>query len=147
MDAPRCYPGTREEVMKNIVSWIDAIEPRKQWILWLSGPAGAGKSAIMQSLTDRFVAECRPMASFFFFRSDQTRNRIRPLIAALVYQIIRTHPDTAQIICTAIDSDPFIFDQSIEYQIQSLIVQPLQHVIRTQGSQSVFVAHGRRGRM
>ncbi|KAF9475784.1 hypothetical protein BDN70DRAFT_773458, partial [Pholiota conissans] len=81
-DPPRCHPNTRVEVLEKIRDWaIQYGYDRKSWILWLNGAAGAGKSAIMQSILEllllryTFVA----VASFFFSRGDSTRNTIAPL--------------------------------------------------------------------
>lgn len=49
---PKCYPGTLVEVLKPIIDWIDDPDPRER-ILWLNGPAGAGKSAITRTIAER----------------------------------------------------------------------------------------------
>ncbi|KAJ6465446.1 hypothetical protein C8R45DRAFT_1174019 [Mycena sanguinolenta] len=47
---PRCHPETRTEMLKDLHNWaLDRDAQNK--ILWLHGPAGAGKSAIMQTLS------------------------------------------------------------------------------------------------
>ncbi len=45
---PRCHPDTRKKVLKVITDWIEDSYPRQR-IVWLNGPAGAGKSAIAQT--------------------------------------------------------------------------------------------------
>ncbi|KAF5326764.1 hypothetical protein D9619_004477 [Psilocybe cf. subviscida] len=77
-DAVRCCPGTREEVLAKIEAWIASAKVangRERGIFWLSGPAGAGKSAIVQTLAERCLARGVPTANFFFFRGDVTRLR------------------------------------------------------------------------
>ena len=49
---PRCYPETRVEVLKTITNRIDDANPRKR-IFWLNSPAGAGKTAIAQTIAER----------------------------------------------------------------------------------------------
>ena len=49
--APRCLAGTRKEILKEIETWIEAGHQGKS-ILWLHGPAGAGKSAIAQTVAE-----------------------------------------------------------------------------------------------
>ena len=68
---PRCYPETRVEVLKTITDWIDDPEPRQQ-IFWLNGPAGAGKSAITQTIAER-LKDTQLAASFFFQRNTSDR--------------------------------------------------------------------------
>ncbi|KAF9470329.1 hypothetical protein BDN70DRAFT_774951, partial [Pholiota conissans] len=95
--------------------------------LWLNGAAGAGKSAIMQSILEllllryTFVA----VASFFFSRGDSTRNTIAPLVPTLAYQLIQQIPQTSEFILSTISHNPLIFEQSLEFQLQQLIIQPL----------------------
>ncbi|KAJ6465466.1 hypothetical protein C8R45DRAFT_787194, partial [Mycena sanguinolenta] len=46
---PKCHPETRTQMLEDLRKW--ALDPRpKTTILWLYGPAGAGKSAIMRTL-------------------------------------------------------------------------------------------------
>ncbi|KAF8170392.1 hypothetical protein BJ912DRAFT_150531 [Pholiota molesta] len=70
------------------------------------------------------------IASFFFFRGDSTRNTMAPLIATLVYQLIRAIPETKDDILIAIEHDRLIFDQSLESQLELLIIQPLLRLPR-----------------
>ncbi|KAF9472313.1 hypothetical protein BDN70DRAFT_900644 [Pholiota conissans] len=128
IDPPRCHPKTREDVLETMFEWIMSSKQREEWILWLNGAAGAGKSAIMQTLAERCVAALMAVASFFFFRTDSTRNSIGPLVATLAYQLIQTIPEVSDHIQHIIENNPLIFDQTIESQLQQLIVQPYLHL-------------------
>jgi hypothetical protein len=44
-DRPLCLPGTRQDVLEDIVDWINTPSTNSN-ILWLHGVAGAGKSTI-----------------------------------------------------------------------------------------------------
>lgn len=125
IDAPKCHPGTREEVMADIEKWIDFDGARTHWIMWLSGPAGAGKSAIAQSIAERCVKRGVPVASFFFFRTDNTRNNLQPLVATLAYQITCLYPGVKGAISSVIDANPLIFSHSVEEQFRRLVLSPL----------------------
>ncbi|KAF5323292.1 hypothetical protein D9619_013513 [Psilocybe cf. subviscida] len=109
---------------------IQALERghRERWFFWLSGPAGAGKSAIIQSVAEGCVERNLPMASCFF-RADPTRNRVRPLVATIVYQMIAVYPDLKGVITSVIENDPLLFGLSLEDQFDQLIVRPL-HTMR-----------------
>jgi hypothetical protein len=113
--------------MQSIYDWIVQLEqgPRNKWLLWLNGAAGAGKSAIMQSVAERCVLEAIAIASFFFVRADSTRNTMAPLVATLVYQLIQAIPETSDEIILNIERNPLIFKQSLESQLQQLLIQPL----------------------
>ncbi|KDR69201.1 hypothetical protein GALMADRAFT_145603 [Galerina marginata CBS 339.88] len=97
--------------------------------MWLYGPAGAGKSAIAQSIAELCFAEGRLLASFFFGRSDPSRNHGRFLIPTIAYQISTTFPSTREGIIKAIDRDPLIFTRSLSTQFSALVVEPLQSLI------------------
>ncbi|KAF8997560.1 hypothetical protein BDQ17DRAFT_1198270, partial [Cyathus striatus] len=64
-DAPKCHPETRKTVLNNIMSWINSDNEATR-IMWLYGPAGAGKSAIAQTTADECYSERKLAASFFF---------------------------------------------------------------------------------
>ncbi|KAF5326717.1 hypothetical protein D9619_004068 [Psilocybe cf. subviscida] len=129
-DEVKCFPGTREEVLAKIEAWIDANDlNRERRIFWLSGPAGAGKSAIVQTLAERCMARGVPMANFFFFRGDATRNHARPVTATLLYQLIKSYPKLKALIKNVLEETPRIFDQALYDQFEYLINNPVRSII------------------
>lgn len=114
-------------MFEDILKWIFHPEgmERAKWLLWLNGAAGAGKTAIEQSLAELCSKRGIPAASFFFFHSDHTRNTLRPVVATLAYQLIQLVPSTRDFIVKKIESDPLIFQRTFEAQLQALIVEPL----------------------
>ena len=103
----------------------DAVE-RTLWIIWLNGAAGAGKSAIAQSIAELCIAHGILVASFFFNRSDPNRNNISRIVATLSYQLTVLLPKIKDIIVDVIESDPLIFEQSFDSQLEKLIITPLR---------------------
>ncbi|KAJ7194571.1 hypothetical protein GGX14DRAFT_678714, partial [Mycena pura] len=120
---PRCHPKTREDILENIWSWSTQNDPKTS-ILWLWGPAGAGKSAIAQTFCQRLSDEGRLGASFFFKRGHPSRGNARKLIATIAYQLARLFPEVKNIVSKIISEDPSIVDQSIATQLQALIFGP-----------------------
>jgi len=96
--------------------------------MWLYGGAGAGKSAIGQTLAERCYAEGRLLASFFFGRSDGTRNHVKFLIPTIACQIYANFPSTRNDISLVINTDPLIFKKSLLFQLMALVIQPLKHL-------------------
>ena len=47
--------------------------------------------------------------SFFFFRTDPTRNNAKYLIGTLAYQLCKIVPGAKEFVVKAIDDDPLIF--------------------------------------
>ena len=126
-DPPKCHPKTRHLVLERITEWIFGKGDRDALILWLYGPAGAGKSAIAQTIAE-WLSNNAPqnlLATFFFSKSDPTRNNEQPLIATLAYQMAVSIPQTKSYLEAVIDRDPLILSKSVEAQINSLIVEPL----------------------
>jgi len=99
--------------------------------MWLTGAAGAGKSSIAQSIIEQLLTRTDHLmlASFFFSKSDPTRNHAEALIATLAYQVYRAIPAIQSRIISAIDDDPLIFTKILDYQLVTLILQPLQDLI------------------
>ncbi|KAF8171695.1 hypothetical protein BJ912DRAFT_1148436 [Pholiota molesta] len=129
VDPPRCHPDTRVAIQNQIYDWIlmDLLI-RQVWIMWMHGAAGAGKSAIMQSIAELCEKAQIPLASFFFFRTDPTRNSTASFIATLVYQLIQLLPQVQDEIFGIIENNPLIFAQSLKSQVEKLIIQPLFRV-------------------
>ena len=94
-------------------------------ILWFYGPAGAGKTAIAHNIAERCDLENLLLATFFFSRSDPTRNNSKSFITTIAYQIAINIPKTQEKIVAAIERDPLILTRSMEAQVVSLIVDPL----------------------
>lgn len=127
VDPPRCHENTRRVVLQEILSWmILADTERAAWMAWLNGAAGAGKSAICQTIAEMCATQGIHVASFFFFRTDPTRNTIQPLVATLVYQMIQLVPEIKDIILSTIEGNPLIFQQSLATQLDELVIKPLR---------------------
>lgn len=135
-EAPKCYPRTRVAVREEILSWMaygeELATPKK--LLWLTGPAGSGKTAIMGSIADEFHKKGDLAATFFFsslLGSRYRRTKLR-FIATLAYQLIQ-HPDLGfikQHILSIVSRDPAIFEKQLKEQMEVLILQPLREFRR-----------------
>ena len=130
-DPPKYHPNTRVAILNKIMKWIKREEDRDAFILWLYGPAGAGKSAIAQTIAEMCEEEMILLASFFFSRNDPSRCTAKPLIATIAYQITSNLPDVRESILGAIERDPLIFSKSFAVQVKSLIMAPLQQLAQT----------------
>lgn len=133
-DAPKCMPETRVAVQDEILSWItdghrDA-SPKK--ILWVTGPAGTGKTAILGTIADRYKEKGLLAASFFFssFFGSRDRRSKKCLISTLAYQLLQhssmqaagVHAVTLQ----SIERDPAIFQKRLQTQLDGLILDGLR---------------------
>ena len=128
-DPPKCHPNTRVAVLEYLMGWIFGHNDPEALIFWLYGPAGAGKSAILQTIAVICAKRKSILASFFFGGSDPLRNTFNPLIPTIACQIAIAIPEIKSLVELAIDRDPIIFDKSIATQLQSLIIHPLKDLI------------------
>ncbi|KAF5329488.1 hypothetical protein D9619_009505 [Psilocybe cf. subviscida] len=133
-DEVRCHPGTRKEVIRVIERWMDAPDNTNPPMMWLSGPAGAGKTAIVQTVAERCKRRDVPHANFFFFRADSSRCSTFPLVATLVYQICQIYPAVRETVATTLSDNPLILHGSIEEQLSLLPVEPLRNAQRFSAS-------------
>ena len=117
---PSCYPRTREEVQQIITDWVDDADAPER-IMWLNGPAGAGKSAIAQSIAERYQ-DSRLAASFFFLRSSEDRGVADRLFMTLAWQLAFSIPETRPYIESVLKKEPLLYTKSIEVQFNRLIV-------------------------
>jgi len=109
------------------MDWVK--DPNKVALfLWLYGPAGAGKSAIAQTIAELLEKAGLLAAAFFFSRNAAGRNDKTRLIATLVYQLVNSIPEIRAHVLEAVEQDPALFSCSIEAQIQALIVKPFNAV-------------------
>ncbi|KAJ3515591.1 hypothetical protein NLJ89_g1661 [Agrocybe chaxingu] len=126
-DPPKCHPGTRQTVLKKLFDWI--LDHQDTFIHWLYGPAGAGKSAIMQTLALQLHEKGLLIATFFFSRTIAAQSNEKRLVATIAYQLAVAIPSTRPHIQKAIELDPAVLLKSLETQFQQLVITPLNRVI------------------
>ncbi|KAF8988220.1 hypothetical protein BDQ17DRAFT_1224098, partial [Cyathus striatus] len=122
-DAPKCHPDTRTQLLYDVNEWIK--QPSKvTGIMYLHGPAGAGKSCIARSACQEassgFLA-----ASFFFQRGSQDRNNAKKLFTTIAYQLAMLNDELAKCIAEEIHKDPrLLYDAPLERQFRKLVLEP-----------------------
>jgi hypothetical protein len=93
-------------------------------VTWLYGPAGTGKSAIMQMLARQLQDAKRLGGCFFFKRGHATCGNGRTLFATIAYQLALNVSWLKTPIGQIVEDDPSIVVRSIETQMERLIVEP-----------------------
>ena len=129
-DPPKCHPNTRKAILKKIMDWVQGLGEleRRFYFMWLYGPAGAGKSAIAQTIAElchelKFLA-----AGFFFSRTTAGRNDHSRLISTLTYQLCLSIPEIRIYVEDAIELDPNLFFLTLDDQVRKLIIEPLSRL-------------------
>ncbi|KAJ7204765.1 hypothetical protein GGX14DRAFT_522974 [Mycena pura] len=128
---PRCHPETRSKMLDKLWNWAiksewsEKIETTKALpVLWLHGPAGAGKSAIMRTFAERLADAGRLGGSFFFKRDHATRGNAQKLFATIAYQLALCVTQLKYRISQIVEDDPSSVGRLMSVQMQSLIVAP-----------------------
>jgi hypothetical protein len=132
LDAPKCHPETRTAVRADIMSWVkhgECDETPKRF-LWLSGPAGSGKTAIAGTIADECYKQDLLAASFFFsaFAGSGNRRSKTSFIATLVYGLIQ-HESIVGLkeeVLAVVERDPMVFEKHMHQQLEELVLKPLR---------------------
>ena len=121
----RCDPETRLEVIAEIKQWLNGSDKRA--ICWLSGPAGYGKSAVAQTIAERYAAKGRLLGCFFFLRGAGERSHISRLIPTLAHQISLSVPAVKPLLKKVLRDEPAMLGPSVSlaHQFQKLIIEPI----------------------
>lgn len=121
--APKCKPGTRAKVIKDMGDWVGK-EGVETPILWFQGPAGGGKTCIMREV----VAQCEKQgfiaATYFFSTRVAGLNHEGPFIGTIAHQLCMKLPALAQKMSEAILACPDMFKESLEFQAERLLLGP-----------------------
>ena len=134
---PKCHPHTREAVLRRIMLWVD--DPANEaLIMWMFGPAGAGKSAIAQSIADLCFQQGKLAASFFFSRNASGRDNETRFISTLVYQLVLAIPEIKDAVNKTLQDDPLLLSRSLHIQAESLITRPLNDLLTSSSDSNGF---------
>ncbi|KAJ7280852.1 hypothetical protein C8J57DRAFT_1564069 [Mycena rebaudengoi] len=138
---PQCHPETRVEMLERLFKWSTESKWAESWwssksnryvetvreglpVVWLHGPAGAGKSAIMRTLSEQLADAGRLGGTFFFKRGHATRGNAQKLFATLAYQLSLHISQMKLAISQVVEENPSVVARSMSVQIQKLILDP-----------------------
>ena len=122
---PNCHPDTRKAVRQIILDWIHS-ESSASSFFWLYGPAGAGKTAILQAIAEFLCSSSGSVqnfgGSFFFSRGKKGRDRGHFLFSTIAYQLALKVPGLREHVNRIMELDPTLHTKSMVVQLQTLIV-------------------------
>lgn len=104
--------------------------------MWLSGPAGVGKSAVAQTCAEILHESSELGAAFFFSRPNQ-RDKSDKFFTSIAYQLAtRRRPATSPygaLLEKAVRKDPSVVTKSLEVQFHELIIDPVLDLLESGG--------------
>ncbi|EKM75250.1 hypothetical protein AGABI1DRAFT_46739, partial [Agaricus bisporus var. burnettii JB137-S8] len=119
---PQCHPGTRIEINKRIVAWFYD-ETKRELILWIYGPAGVGKSAIVQTFAD-VLASAGCLGASIFFSRPNGRNNSDSVLITVAYELALRIEEYSAYIGEKLAFDPRLMNASMKEQFRALIIEP-----------------------
>jgi hypothetical protein len=118
-NAPKCHPGTRTRFIEELKSHIRS----GTRIIWLYGPAGVGKSAIMQTLAETLAPSVTCLS--FFFSRPNSRDDPKKVFPTLAYRLATVLPGYRRYIEEKLSMDPFFLAKTLEEQFKRLFIDPI----------------------
>ncbi|KAF9441450.1 hypothetical protein P691DRAFT_799501 [Macrolepiota fuliginosa MF-IS2] len=121
---PSCHPETRLDITHNIQSWMYNLA-RKHKILWLHGPAGVGKSAILQTIAETASrATTSILGATLFFSCPNSRDNPKCVFITIAHRLAVRYPLYRQCVVGLLTIDPQLVGGSLAEQFETFIVQP-----------------------
>ena len=124
-----CLEGTRTEILKEIVDWINDPDVNAPRILWLHGQAGRGKSAIAHTIALWFKNVGGLGSCFCFARDRQTERREEKMLPTIARDLADRDPVFRRELADAIAKDHSLKHTSdVIQQWEKLLLEPLSKV-------------------
>jgi len=105
-----------------------SLNPDGEFIYWLSGSAGTGKSTIARTVATTLEKAKRLGASFFFSRGGGDIGKASKFFTTLAFQLSKVFPPLRNHIYEAVRKHPDIAEKGLRSQWDHLILQPLSKI-------------------
>ncbi|KAG9311570.1 hypothetical protein JVU11DRAFT_7778 [Chiua virens] len=123
--APRCLQGTRVQLLDRLTSWMDNETECNTPVCWVNGRPGSGKSAVSQTIAEKYASQKRLAASFFFSRRDIQRRTTRHFFPTITTQFMFSVPAMRPAVLATLEQDSMIPFKVLREQMLKLLLEPL----------------------
>ena len=124
----KCLDGTRVEILKEIVDWINDPDVNVPRIFWLHGQAGRGKSAIAHTIALQYK-DSGGLCSCFCFARDRTPERQEEkMLSTIVRDLANRDPAFRRALVRAIKEDNTLKATPDVIQQWEKLLKPLSKV-------------------
>jgi hypothetical protein len=122
----QCLPGTRTEIISEITNWINSTEDNVKRVLWLSGPAGKGKSAIAHTIANWFNDVGGLGSCYCFDRQRDADRRHEKIFSTIARDLADRDPEMRRALAEAVkDANSLKTTADIVQQWDKLLMKPL----------------------
>ncbi|KIK12218.1 hypothetical protein PISMIDRAFT_121242, partial [Pisolithus microcarpus 441] len=125
----KCLDGTRTEILREIMSWINDPNANAPCILWLHGQAGRGKSAIAHTIA-LWIKDVGGLGSCFCFARDRrSERRQEKILTTIARDLADRDPAFRRALADVISDDRLLrTTPDVMQQWQRLILEPLSKI-------------------
>ena len=121
----QCLPGTREEVLREIMDWVNSTDGQVSRMFVLSGVAGSGKSSIAHTIARLFDDVGRLGSSFCFDRSNQAKLHPGAFFSTIARDLADLDPQRKQSLCRVVqDKTALRKTHAPREQFEQFILKP-----------------------
>jgi hypothetical protein len=136
VERPRCSPGTREDVLEKIQTWVSQDDEHQ--IYWLNGGAGTGKTTValtlahsieaanIESSRHDFSDDSTLSATFFCSRDNSDRSNIHYIFPTLAHLLAQRDVAFRNELVGVIKGSPDIGHAPPDQQCSHLLIGPLK---------------------
>jgi hypothetical protein len=119
---PRCHPETRVKIIARITAWFDG-QGQQELVLWITGPAGVGKSAVVQTFAEH-LARLKLLGASVFFSRPNKRNNPHGVFITIAYQLATRIEAYRNFVVELISLDPELLNGDMQTQFTAFIFEP-----------------------
>ncbi|XP_006456992.1 hypothetical protein AGABI2DRAFT_122865 [Agaricus bisporus var. bisporus H97] len=119
---PRCHPETRVKLIARIIAWFED-QASLELLLWITGPAGVGKSAIVQTFTE-YLVKSRLLGASVFISRPNKRDNPDGIFITVAYQLATRIEAYRNHIVERLRLDPELLRGDLQAQFTTFIVEP-----------------------
>ncbi|KAG2141151.1 uncharacterized protein EDB93DRAFT_639803 [Suillus bovinus] len=122
----QCLEGTRMEILSQITDWVNRTGNDVQPVLWLSGPAGKGKSAIAHTIAKWFKDVGGLGLCYCFDREQEAARRHEKIFSTIARDLADRDPEMRRALADAVQNANDLKNTAdITQQWQKLLIEPL----------------------
>src|SRR5882762_3882390 len=135
-----CDPGTRKEILDDIMDWITDISDTARCFIWMSGDPGIGKSAITASIAKESKRRRVLWAQLFINRNDARTIDPRFFFPSIAQQMSKSSPAIEYAVQATLKEQPeLMIDDILIDQVKKLFVNNIRIACNTSQSPVVIV--------